>query len=193
MISDPGYRLVAAARERGLPVTALPGASAVVTALAVSGLPVNQFFFAGILPTRRGQRGQAIARLAAIPATLVLFESPRRLGPLLVDLAQGLGLRDAAVARELTKLHEDVRRGTLAELAEHYAGHGPPKGEIVVVVAPPSRTAEADAGVLDDGLRAALRTMSPSRAAAQVAAETGVSRREVYQRALALAREPAPR
>ena len=193
LISDPGYRLVAAARERGLPVTALPGASAVITALAVTGLPVNQFFFAGFLPTRRSQRGQAVARLAAIPATLVLFESPRRLGALLVDLAAGLGRRDAAVARELTKLHEEVRRGTLAELAEHYAGHGPPKGEIVVVIAPPPTTAEVDPSVLDDGLRAALRTMSPSRAAAWVASETGVSRRAVYQRALALAKEMAPR
>ena len=199
LVSDPGYRLVSVAREQSLPVAAVPGASSVVAALTVSGLPPSPFLFAGFLPSRRAQRQREIARLGEVAASLVLFESPRRLGASLADLAAGLGPREAAVARELTKLHEEVRRGSLDQLARHYAAAGAPKGEVVVVVAPPARKrrmaavgAEPDAaaarsdGDIDQALAAKLRIMSPSRAAAALAATTGRPRRDLYARALAL-------
>ena len=203
LVSDPGYRLVSAAREQGLPVASVPGASSVVAALTVSGLPPSPFLFVGFLPSRRAQRQREIARLGEVAASLVLFESPRRLAASLADLAAGLGPREAAVARELTKLHEEVRRGLLDELARHYAAAGAPKGEVVIVVAPPERAsrrrmaavrAQPDAaaarrdGDIDEALGACLRTMSPSRAAAAVAAATGQPRRDLYARALALGR-----
>ena len=184
LISDPGYTLVRRAVELGIRVVPIPGASSVTAALSVCGLPTDRFFFAGFLPSKAGERGKAIEELRAIPATLVIFESVHRLPESLAALAEGLGAREAVVARELTKLHEEMRRGTLAELAAHYAEHGEPKGEAVVVIAPPGKEAPAvDADAL---LLAALATMSVKDAAAEVAKATGLPRHDLYTRALAM-------
>lgn len=188
LISDPGYKLVRAAVEAGHAVTALPGASAVMGALNVAGLPTDRFFFEGFLPPRQVGRQKRIAELSTIPATLVLFESGPRLGDALADLAQGLGARQASVCRELTKLHEEVRRGDLAELAAHYAGDAETRGEIVIVIAPPAEET-LSAGDLDELLRRALARVSVKDAVGEVALATGRSRREVYQRALELEKE----
>jgi 16S rRNA (cytidine1402-2'-O)-methyltransferase len=192
LISDPGFKLVREAREAGLTVTALPGPSATLAALTVCGLPTDRFFFEGFLPVKPGQRASRIAALAPIPATLVLFESGPRLAAALADLAAGLGQREAAVCRELTKLYEEVRRGDLATLARDYAQAEEPRGEIVIVIAPPDAEANAvDAPALDALLRQALGRLSVKEAVAEIAAVTGRPRREVYQRALALAQEDA--
>ncbi len=189
LISDPGYKLVRATVEAGHPVTALPGASAVMGALNVAGLPTDRFFFEGFLPPKHVGRQKRIAELSAIPATLVLFESGPRLGDALADLAQGLGPRAAAVCRELTKLHEEVRRDDLSALAQHYAGDAETRGEIVIVIAPPAEE-QMSAGDLDALLRSALARVSVKDAVGEVALATGRSRREVYQRALELEKEP---
>jgi len=189
LVSDPGYKLVRAAHDAGHAVTTLPGASAVLAALAVAGLPTDRFLFEGFLPAKEGQRRSRIEELKRIPATLVLFESGPRLAAALADLAAALGAREAAVCRELTKLHEEVRRGDLAALAGHYAAATEPRGEIVIVIAPPAgaeATAPAD---LDTLLRQALQRLSVKEAVAEVAAVTGEPRRAVYQRALALTKE----
>jgi len=186
LVSDPGYRLVRACIDEGLPVTAVPGASAALTALQLAGLPTDRFLFAGFPPSRSAARRAALAEVAAVPATLVFYESARRLAEALGDMAAVLGDRRAAVARELTKLFEEVRRGTLAGLAAHYAAAGPPKGEVVIVVEGPGAAAPVAAD-LDAALRAALRHASLRDAAATVAAATGLPRREVYARALELA------
>ena len=141
LVSDPGYKLVRAVREAGHAVTVVPGASAALAALAVAGLPTDRFFFEGFLPAKSGQRRARIAELARIPATLILYETGPRLAAALADLAQGLGPREAAVCRELTKLHEEVRRGALAALAQDYATADEPRGEIVLVIAPPTEAA----------------------------------------------------
>ena len=188
LVSDPGYRLVRECIAKGIPVTALPGPSASLAALVVSGLPTDRFLFAGFLPSRDAARRGALAALAHVPATLVMLESPHRLAASLAAMADVLGDRDAAVARELTKLYEEVRRGTLSELAAHYAAAATPKGEIVVVVGPPLAAPAPEADALDGALRAALATMSLRDAAAHVAAETGAARGKVYARALALRR-----
>jgi 16S rRNA (cytidine1402-2'-O)-methyltransferase len=196
LVSDPGYRLIQEALAADCPVTALPGASAVLTALVLSGLPAERFFFVGFLPSKRAKRRSAVAELAAIPGALVIFEAARRLAPLLADLAEVLGPRPAVVARELTKLHEELRRGDLTTLAAHYGAAGPPKGEVVVVVAPPpapAETPESDAGAADALLGAALARL-PLREAVALAVEAGAGpRRVLYRRALALksAREAA--
>ncbi len=190
LISDPGYRLVREAAAEGLPVTSLPGASAVLTALIVSGLPPNRFLFAGFLPPKGASRRAVLAELRPVPATLIWFETGPRLVASLGDAADILGDRPAAVARELTKLHEEVRRGSLRALARHYAAAGEPKGEIVVVAAPPLPAPVADADEVEDRLNAALQNASVREAAAMVAAATGLPRRQVYARALALKREP---
>jgi 16S rRNA (cytidine1402-2'-O)-methyltransferase len=188
LVSDPGYKLVAEALAENIPVTAAPGASAVLTALVVAGLPTDRFFFEGFLPARSGARRARIAELAAIPGTLVLFESPRRLAETLIDLAAVLGPRQAAVARELTKHFESVRRGALDALAADYQSKGPPKGEIVVLVAPPGEAApELASEILDEKIRAALEKYSLKDASDVVAAETGQRRRKIYARALEIA------
>src|SRR6266511_4195130 len=185
LVSDPGFKLVREAREAGHGVTALPGASAVLAALTVAGLPTDRFFFEGFLPAKEGQRRSRITELARVPATLVLFESGPRLAAALADLAAGLGPRDAAICRELTKLHEEVRRGDLATLARDYAVAAEPRGEIVIVVAPPDpQAATSDAADLDALLRQALERVSLKEAVGEIAAVTGRPRREVYQRAL---------
>ncbi len=188
LISDPGFRLVGAALERDIAVTSIPGASAVLTALVVAGLPTSRFFFEGFLPSKTAARRQRIADLAAIPGTLVFFESPRRVVGLLEDLAAVLGPRDAAMARELTKMFETVRRGTLPALAAAVAADDPPRGEIVVLVGPPDDHVPAlDGAALDGRIRAALKSLSVKDAAAVVAGATGQPRRKVYARAVELA------
>jgi 16S rRNA (cytidine1402-2'-O)-methyltransferase len=190
LISDPGYRLVQAALAGGHAVTSAPGPSAVPMALALSGLPTDRFYFGGFLPAREGDRRRAIGAAAAMPATLVFFEAPHRLGVSLVDLADLLGDRPAAVARELTKLFEEVRRASLPELAAHYAAHPDVKGEIVIVIGPPGEAAAPAAAVLDEALRAATDGgASVKDAAAEVAARFGLKRRDVYARALELKRQ----
>ncbi|MFI4999958.1 MAG: 16S rRNA (cytidine(1402)-2'-O)-methyltransferase [Reyranellales bacterium] len=192
LISDPGYRLVRAALAAGHVVTAAPGASAVPMALALSGLPTDRFYFGGFLPAKVGDRRRAIGEAANVPATLVFFEAPHRLAASLGDLAELLGARPAAIARELTKLFEEVRRAPLTELAAHYAEHSEVKGEIVVVIGPPDEAAAPAAGALDEALRAAMAGASVKDAASEVAARFGLKRRDVYARALALKREATP-
>jgi 16S rRNA (cytidine1402-2'-O)-methyltransferase len=188
LVSDPGYRLVRAAQDEGFAVTAVPGASAVLAALGVAGLPTDRFFFEGFLPPKDGARRARIGELARIPATLVLFETGPRLADALAALADGLGDRTAAVCRELTKLHEEIRRDTLGALARAYAAGGETRGEFVLVIAPPEARA-ASAEEIDELLRQALRTQSVKDAVGAVAAATGEPRAQVYRRALALAKE----
>jgi 16S rRNA (cytidine1402-2'-O)-methyltransferase len=185
LISDPGYKLVQAVQEAGYPVTAIPGASAVLAALNLAGLPTDRFFFEGFLPPKQVARQKRIAALAGIPATLVLFESGARLAASLADLAGGLGTRQAAICRELTKLHEDIRRNDLPGLARMYAEGGETRGEIVIVIAPPADE-DAPADDLDAMLRRALARVSVKDAVGEVALATGRPRREVYRRALEL-------
>ena len=189
LVSDPGFKLVRAAIDAGLRVEALPGPSAALTALLVSGLPSDRFFFAGFLPSKPAARRRALVELAGIDATLVFFESARRLARALEDMSDLLGARPAAVARELTKRFEEVRRGTLSDLATLYAGAPAPRGEIAVVVGPPVAPAPVDAEDLDARLRAALAHASLRDAAAAVATASGLPKRRVYARALELAGE----
>jgi 16S rRNA (cytidine1402-2'-O)-methyltransferase len=188
LISDPGFKLVRAAHEAGHTVTALPGASSLLAALTVSGLPTDQFFFAGFLPAKGAARRAHIAELSRIPGTLVLFEAGPRLTDTLADLASGLGSREAVVCRELTKLHEEVRRGDLETLAQTSAT-SELRGEFVVVVAPPQAQAQISADEADTLLRQALARVSLKDAVGEVAHVTGLSRRELYQRALELTKE----
>lgn len=191
LVSDPGYRLVRAAIEAGLPVTAVPGPNAAVMALTLSGLPPHPFLFLGFLPPRAAAREAELARLraaerAGLSATLVLYEAPHRLAETLAALAAALGPRPAAVARELTKRFEEVRRGPLPDLAAHYAAEAA-RGEVCVVVGPPppETTGESE---LDDRLREAMGRagLSLRDAAAAVAEATGLPRKRVYARALEL-------
>jgi 16S rRNA (cytidine1402-2'-O)-methyltransferase len=177
LISDPGYKLVRAAREAGLAVHTLPGPCAAIAALTLAGLPTDRFLFLGFLPAK--------AKAAAVRASLVLYESGPRLGESLDALATGLGTRDAAVIREISKLHEETVTGTLAELAERYRD-APPKGEIVIVIGPPPEREAASDAELDAALTKALESLSPSRAAADVAAALGIPKKRAYARALEL-------
>jgi 16S rRNA (cytidine1402-2'-O)-methyltransferase len=185
LISDPGYKLVRAARQAGHSVHTLPGPCAAIAALTLAGLPTDRFLFLGFLPARSKARTDAIAEVAAIRASLVLYESGPRLGDSLAALADGLGDREAAVIREITKLHEECGSGTLSELANRYAD-APPRGEIVIVVGPPSEREAASDDELDEALADALRTMSPSRAAAEVAGLLNIPKKRAYARALEL-------
>jgi 16S rRNA (cytidine1402-2'-O)-methyltransferase len=191
LISDPGYKLVRAAQEAGHTVTALPGASSALAALTVAGLPTDQFLFAGFLPPKQAARRARIVELARIPATLVLFETGPRVAATLADLAAELGEREAAVCRELTKLHEEVRRGTLAALAQEGATREI-RGEFVLVIAPPPARQGPSVGDADTLLRQALARASLKDAVGEVAMATGLPRRELYQRALALSKETNP-
>jgi 16S rRNA (cytidine1402-2'-O)-methyltransferase len=190
LVSDPGFKLVRAARDAGHAVTALPGASAPLAALAVAGLPTDQFFFAGFLPAKQAARRARIGELAGIPATLILFETGPRVAATLADLTVGLGAREAALCRELTKLHEEVKRGDLASLAQHFAAEDSEiRGEIVLVIGPPTASSQPSPDEADALLRAALGRASLKDAVGEVALATGLPRRGLYQRALALTKE----
>lgn len=186
LLSDPGYKLVRAVIEAGHPVVPIPGASALLAGLVVSGLPSDRVLFAGFLPPKTQARRAVLEDLARVPASLVFYETGPRLAACLADLAAVLGPRPAAVARELTKLFEEVRRAPLDQLAAVYAAALAPKGEIVVLIGPPLPAAAPSAEDLDQALRAALATLSVKDAAAQVADQLGLPRREVYTKALAL-------
>ena len=185
LISDPGYKLVRAARAAGHAVHTIPGACAAIAALTLAGLPTDRFLFAGFLPPKAKARADSIAELASLRASLVFYESGPRLGESLAALAHGLGPRDAAVIREISKLHEETVTGPLAELAARYADLAP-KGEITIVVGPPAEQEAASDDALDAALRTALETLTPSRAAAEVAASLNIPRKRAYARALAL-------
>jgi 16S rRNA (cytidine1402-2'-O)-methyltransferase len=185
LISDPGYKLVRDARAAGRTVHTVPGPCAAVAALTLAGLPTDRFLFVGFLPAKTGARASAIAEIAAVRASLIFYESGPRLGASLAALREGLGDREAAVVREISKRFEETVTGTLAELAERYAEVGP-KGEIVVVVGPPGEAERAGEADVDAALREAMRRLSASRAAAEVAQRLGLPRREVYERALKL-------
>jgi len=187
LISDPGYKLVRAARAAGHAVHTLPGPSAAVAALTLAGLPTDRFLFLGFLPAKAKARADSIGEVAAVRATLILYESGPRLGATLAALAGQLGARDAAVVREISKLHEECVTGPLPDLAERYAD-APPRGEIVIVVGPPANAAPASDEDLDSALTDALGRLSPSRAAAEVAEQLGLPRKRVYARALELAK-----
>ena len=186
LISDPGAALVRDAADAGCPVVPIPGPSSAIAALSAAGLPTDAFLFLGFLPHKSGGRRKRLAEFAAVPVTLVLFESPNRTGGLLADAAAELGGgRQAAICREITKLHETFARGSLGELARHFAD-ADVKGEVVLVVGPPPEAAAPSEADLDDQLREALRTMSVKEAVQAVSGATGLARRDVYQRALHL-------
>ncbi|MBX3511200.1 MAG: 16S rRNA (cytidine(1402)-2'-O)-methyltransferase [Hyphomonadaceae bacterium] len=183
MISDPGYKLARAAIAAGHRIYPIPGASALLAALVTAGLPTDRFYFAGFLPAKSAARREALDELAAIDASLVFYESGPRLADSLADMAAHLGAREAAVARELTKLFEETRRAPLSALAAHYAAAGPPKGEIVVVVSPPEKGEVSDEA-LDAFLRQALERSGVKDAAHEAAQTLGVPRKRAYARAL---------
>ena len=184
LISDPGYKLVRDARAAGIPVTTLPGPCAAVAALTLAGLPTDRFLFAGFLPSKAKARGDAIAELAGVRATLVFYESGPRLGSALAALADGLGDREAAVAREISKAFEETVTGSLPDLATRYAEIAP-KGEIVIVVGPPGAQEAPSVEDIDELLREALTRLPPAKAAGEVAKATGADRRDLYARAMA--------
>lgn len=189
-ISDPGERLVRACLDAGLSVEVLPGPSAMTTALVASGLPTQSFYFGGFLPRKAGQRRRALAAVSGLDATLLFYESPRRTAATLSVLAESLAGRDAAVCRELTKLHEEVVRGTLASLAEEFASREP-KGEVVIVVGPPrsvpSERPSADE-VRDEVAHLMARGRTRKDAAREVSARTGLAAKEVYDLSLGSSR-----
>ena len=189
LVSDPGFKLVRAAIEEGIAVHAVPGASAVLAGLMLAGLPSDRFLFAGFLPARAGERGAILEELKNIRATLIFFESAQRLAETLAQMEQALGMRSAAVAREMTKLHEDVRRGTLSDLAAHYAKADTPKGEVTLLVGPP-HAAKADFGKIDAALDAALAFMPLRPASDMIAALLDMPRKEIYARGLEKKRGP---
>ena len=184
LISDPGYRLVREARDAGVVVTTIPGACAAVSALAIAGLPSDRFLFAGFLPVKDKARRETLEGLAQVGATLVFYETAPRIERSLRAIAELWPEREVAVAREITKLHEECRTGSATSLADHYAAH-PPKGEIVLLIGPP---AEAEAPVADPDalLRTALADAGPGKAAGIVAKATGIDRQTLYARALEL-------
>ena len=188
-ISDPGFRLVNECILQGLEITAAPGANAAITGLILSGLPTDRFLFAGFLPAKSNQRTKELAELAEVPATLIFYESAKRLAAALADMAEQLGDRPAAVTRELTKLHEEIRRGSLSELSNHYQEAGAPKGEIVIVIGPPLKKAALTEAELDELIRQTLPDNSVRDVAAELARETGVAKRQIYARALELAKK----
>ena len=185
LISDPGFKLVRDARAAGHSVVTIPGPCAAVAALTLAGLPTDRFLFLGFLPPKTAARATAIAEIAAVRATLILYESGPRLAACLAALAEGLGDREATVAREITKRFEEAVPGTLAALAARYADAAP-KGEIVIVVAPPGEAAPASAADADAALAEALTRLPVARAAGEVAKRLGLDRRALYTRALAM-------
>jgi 16S rRNA (cytidine1402-2'-O)-methyltransferase len=188
LISDPGYKLVKEVVDEGVYVSVLPGASSVLAALCIAGLPTDRFFFAGFLPAKQEACRKAIRELKSVPATLVVFESARRLPEALALLAQELGNREAAVTRELTKLFEEARRGTLSELAAIYEKEGEPKGEVVLVIGPPQEEMTSDTDI-EHSLAKLLATHSVKEAASIVAEQSGRPRKDVYTLALKLVKD----
>ncbi|MEO1028705.1 MAG: 16S rRNA (cytidine(1402)-2'-O)-methyltransferase [Pseudomonadota bacterium] len=187
LLSDPGYKLVRAVLDGGYKVIPIPGASALLAGLVSAGLPSDRFLFAGFLPQKTGARQSALKSLASVDATLIFYESPRRLEATLTDMANVFGPdRACVVARELTKLFEETRSGSLGELADHYKDAGAPKGEVVLLVAPPEGGDVLSEAELDDALKAAMADLPLKKAAAQLAEELGLSKRDLYQRGLAL-------
>jgi 16S rRNA (cytidine1402-2'-O)-methyltransferase len=185
-VSDPGYKLVRACIDDGLPVDVIPGPTAPVTALALSGLPTDRFLFAGFLPAKAGQRRSQLTELAAVPATIILFESATRLAACLADIADIMGSRQVAVTRELTKLHQEAVRGTAPQLIEEIEARGGVKGEITLVIAPPGSAEPESAADVAGRLSELLETHPASKAAAVLARETGRPRAELYDLALQL-------
>ncbi|SOH92921.1 16S rRNA (cytidine1402-2'-O)-methyltransferase [Monaibacterium marinum] len=186
LVADPGFQLARTAIEEGHVVRAAPGASAVLAALTVAGLPTDRFLFAGFAPQKQAARRTFLSTFGQVPATLVFYESPKRLASMLADMAKTLGeTRHLAVCRELTKRFEEIRRGTICELAEAYANEPSPKGEVVIVVGPPDGERH-NPDDIDDMLRKALETLRIRDAADAVAQATGLPRRDVYRRALEL-------
>lgn len=185
IVADPGYRLAKTVIEAGGGLSATPGPCAAIMALTLSGLPSDRFMFCGFPPNKSKQRDGFFRQVAAVPGTLIFYESPRRLAASLDDMAAVFGPRDAAVARELSKAFEEVRRGTLADLAAHYTEAGAPKGEVVVLLGP-AEIVPASAEMLDDALRDALGEMSLKDAARTVSEALSLPRKQVYERALAL-------
>jgi len=185
LVSDPGYKLVREVIAAGVAVVVVPGPSAVLTALTLSGLPSDRFLFAGFLPSKAGERQTALEEVKAVHATLIFFESAQRLSESLAAMADILGDRQVVVARELTKLHEEVRRGALRELAAHYQAAGAPKGEVTLLVAAPTAAAPDNARI-DAALKSALVFMPVKAAADLIAGLTGASRKQIYARALEL-------
>lgn len=183
LISDPGYKLVRDARAAGVAVVTIPGPCAAIAALTLAGLPTDRFLFAGFLPSKAKARAEAIAEVGAVRATLVFYESGPRLGATLAALGEGLGDREAAVTREITKRFEEAVTGTLSVLAARYAD-APPKGEIVVVVAPPGEAPPASEEDGDTALREALTRLPAAKAAGEVAKRLGLDRKALYARAL---------
>jgi 16S rRNA (cytidine1402-2'-O)-methyltransferase len=183
LISDPGYKLVRDARAAGRSVTTLPGPSAAIAALTLSGLPTDRFLFMGFLPAKAKARADTLAEVAGLRATLVFYESGPRLSESLAAMAQGLGDRDAAVSREISKAFEETVEGTLSALSARYAD-APPKGEIVVIVGPPGEAPPASEEDADAALREALERLPASKAAGEVAKKLGLDRRTLYARAL---------
>lgn len=186
LVSDPGFKLVREAQDAGYMVTTLPGASSVLAALTLAGLPTDRFFFAGFLSAKQEARRKELAGLAAVPATLVFLESANRLPASLADMASLLGNREASVARELTKKFEELRRAPLPELASHYEAEGSPKGEIVIVVGPPQKSAPLCDHEIGAMLENALNRLSLKDAVAEVVSMTGLPRRDIYARALSM-------
>ncbi len=185
LISDPGYKLVRDARAAGVAVTTLPGPSAAIAALTLAGLPTDRFAFFGFLPAKPGARATAIAEAGTFAGTLLFYESGPRLGAALAALAEGLGPRDAAVTREISKAYEEAVTGTLAELAERYADTAP-KGEIVIVVGPPGEAPPAAEDEIEAALAEALKRLPPAKAAGEVAKRYNADRKALYARAMAL-------
>jgi 16S rRNA (cytidine1402-2'-O)-methyltransferase len=192
-VSDPGERLTRGVIDAGFSVQAIPGASAVLCALILSGLPSAQFMFAGFAPAKAGARLSFFQDVSAIKATLIFYETGPRLSTSLSAMASVFGDRPACVARELTKMYEETRRGSLGDLAAFYQEHGPPRGEIVIVVGgAPLADQNVSATDLDTAINEALVTLSVKDAAAQIAALTGLPKRDVYARALALGKAKSP-
>jgi 16S rRNA (cytidine1402-2'-O)-methyltransferase len=186
LVSDPGYRLVGDCVERNIPVTAVPGASAVLAALALSGLPTDRFTFVGFLPTKSGERKKILIEFANVKSTLVTFESPHRIVDALEDVAATLGNRRVAVTRELTKLHEEVLRGTALEVHDILRARPSVKGEITMVIAPPDQSAvQVSEEDLDSAIAQALQSMSAAKAASEVAKRFDLAKKDIYARILA--------
>ncbi|MCB1434129.1 MAG: 16S rRNA (cytidine(1402)-2'-O)-methyltransferase [Alphaproteobacteria bacterium] len=189
LVSDPDYRCVREAVDRGIPVTACPGPSAVLTGLALSGLPTDRFLFAGFVPPKQGERARVFGELANVKATLVFFESPHRIVETLTELERALPGRPVAVTRELTKLHEEVLRGSAAEVAAELAARPAVKGEITLLVGPAGEREAASQDDIDRAIAEALKLMPASKAAAHVAKQLGLGKSQVYDRILALKAE----